>query len=107
MAEWIDKGDYEVKIVAEAKDLGVNAQIQLVRFKKGRYVHYHKKRTEFFYFFNGKGKAVLDGAEKEIAKGSFFLVKPYVKHAFVCESAKPLEAIMLKANNEHGDTYTD
>ncbi len=108
MHEWIHKEGYKTRLLADEADMDVKgAQLQLVRFKEGKYVHYHKKRREFFYFTKGNGKVIINGAEKKIEPGSTFLIKPRVRHAFVNESKELLEAIMFKTNDSKDDTYSE
>lgn len=108
MPEWIAKKGYETRLLADENDLALaETQIQLVRFKEGKYAHYHKKKTEFFYFTKGKGELIIDGEQKKIVPGSTFLIKPNIRHTFINESDTVLEAIMFKTNNSKDDTYTD
>ncbi len=108
MPEGITKKGYMTRVLADEKDMDLaGTQIQLVRFKEGKYPHYHKKKTEFFYFIKGNGKIIIDGKEKKIAPGSTFLIKPNIKHAFLNESGGVLEAIMFKTNDSKDDTYSE
>lgn len=108
MHEWIPKKGYETLLLADESDLSSKGtQAQLVRFKKGKYAHYHKKKTEFFYFTKGEGKVIINGKEKKIVPASAFLIKPNMKHKFINESSDVLEAIMFKTNKFQDDTYTE
>jgi len=105
---WVDKGGYDTGLIAENEGLGQEGvQIQLVRLKKGKYQHYHKKKTEVFYFISGSGKLILEGKELEVKSGSHFVIKSGMKHTFINENEEPLVGIMMKTNNEEDDTFTD
>ncbi len=106
MAKWVKKAGYETLLLAGEKDLdSAGAEAQLVRFRRGKYSHFHKKKTELFYFTAGSGRAIIGGVEKRLGRGSWLLVPPNVIHKFVNEAEAPLEAIMLKTNSRRGDTY--
>lgn len=108
MPKPVKKEGYETTELADEKALACfGTQIQLVRFLEGKYEHYHKKKTEFFYFLKGKGKVLMEGKEIPLQEGVSVLVKPGVKHTFIRESREPLEAIMFKTNSSPDDTFTD
>ena len=108
MHNWISKEGYETMLLADESDLSLKGtQIQLVRFKAGKYAHYYKRKTEFFYFTKGTGKVIIDNTEKKIVPRSSFLIKPNVNHTFINDSEGLLEAIMFKTNDLKEDTYTE
>lgn len=108
MTKWIHKTGYSKKILAEGNDLSLmGALVQLARFGKGEGKHYHKRKTEFFYFLKGEGKAIVDGKEKLMKPGMSLLIKPNVVHDFVKVSSGSWEAIMFKTNNSVDDTFTE
>jgi quercetin dioxygenase-like cupin family protein len=109
MSGWIVKEGYDTNIVATAEDLNLPAtEVQLFRFRKGKFEHYHKLKTEFFYFTSGVGKVIIDGIEQELKPGSTLLVQPGQRHMFINESSEAsLEGIMFKTNNDPSDTYQD
>ncbi len=105
---WINKEGYSTKILASGSKINCKGcEIQLVRFQKGKYSHYHKKKTEFFYFTKGRGRVIIDGKERVLSEGSIVIVKPNQRHTFMNDSNELLQAIMLKTNNSPRDTYTD
>ena len=56
MNDWIEKDGYDTCLLASADDLNTKAtEVQLFRFRKGKFDHYHKAKTEFFYFTAGDG----------------------------------------------------
>jgi len=108
MTNWVEKEGYSTKYLASNDEIDCkNSEIQLVRLKKGKYSHYHKKKTEIFYFIKGYGKAIIDGKEIFLKSGTFIIVKPNVRHTFINESENILEAINIKTNNDPKDTYAD
>lgn len=105
---WVKKDGYRTKILANAEDLSSpKAEIQLVRFLKGKYSHYHKRKTEFFFFLAGEGKVKVDKKEIKLKAGSYLLVKPNTVHTFINESQEALEAIMFKTNSSPKDTFRE
>ena len=106
MSRWIKKNGYETFNLATENDLdGKETQLQLVRFHTGKHGHYHKRKTEFFYFTKGEGKVIINNEEKKLTQGGWLLVKPNVYHTFINESENPLEAIMFKTNHQSEDTF--
>ena len=105
---WIDKEGYSTNILANEKDLSSKGtQLELVRFYKGKYKHYHKVKTESFYFLKGKGCLILKEEKIEIHPGKFIVIQPKVVHEWINDSDEPMEAIMIKTNNSLEDTYID
>jgi quercetin dioxygenase-like cupin family protein len=109
MDSWIEKDGYDTCLLASADELNAEAtEIQQFRFRKGKFDHYHKAKTEFFYFTAGIGKVFLNGREQELRPGTTLVVQPGVRHMFVNESDdQMLEGIMVKTNNDPSDTYRD
>lgn len=107
MSDWIRKDGYETCLQAAVDTLNANAtEVHLIRFWSGKFNHYHKKTTEFFYFTAGSGRVVLDGMEQELHPGVTVIVRPHITHAFMNDSMKvPLEAVMVKINPHPEDTY--
>ena len=105
---WVEKVGYATRMMADSEALSSpGTQIELVRFGKGKYKHYHKQKTEAFYFIGGSGRAVIDGEERSIQVGSFVLMKPGVVHEWINDFDEPLEAVMVKTNNSLDDTFTE
>lgn len=103
---WVDKKTYETRLIADQVELDCEgSEVQMVRFNKGKFSHYHKRKTEFFYFISGQGKVVLNGETIPLSVGSKLLVKPMETHSFINDSNTPLEAIMFKTNSEANDTF--
>ena len=105
---WIDKEGYSTNILANEKDLSSKGtQLELVRFYKGKYKHYHKIKTETFYFLKGKGFLILNGGKIEIYPEKLIVVPPNSIHEWINKSDEPMEAILIKTNNSLEDTYID
>lgn len=109
MSEWTKKDGYDTQILAGPAEMSApGVEIQLLRFHGGKFEHYHKRKTEFFYFTAGQGKVLLDGKEQALGPGSFLVVRPGVKHTFINESSEVmLEGIMVKTNNDPSDICRD
>ena len=106
MTEWVQKDGYDTRLLASPQDLeAAGVEIQLFRFRKGKFTHYHRCKTEFFYFTSGCGWVILDGVKQVLSAGSTLLVKPNVRHTFVNDSdLELLQGIMVKTNNDPADT---
>lgn len=103
---WVKKNGYETLLLANDKDLNLpQTEAQVVRFHQGKFAHYHKVKTEFFYITSGEGSVILDGKEISLKKGSSLLVQPGMNHEFINKSDVPLEAVMFKTNSTPEDTY--
>jgi mannose-6-phosphate isomerase-like protein (cupin superfamily) len=103
---WVNKNGYETLLLANDSDLNLpNTEAQVVRFYQGKYAHYHKVKTEFFYVTSGEGFVVIEGEVLPLKKGISIVVKPGMKHEFINKSDVPLEAVMFKTNSTADDTY--
>jgi quercetin dioxygenase-like cupin family protein len=109
MGDWQEKEGYDTYILANGNDLSAPAvEVQLFRFRKGKFGHHHRQKTEFFYFTLGNGRVIIDGQERALSPGSTLLVRPNVRHTFVNDSdSELLEGIMVKTNNDPTDTFRD
>ena len=105
---WKDKNGYSTFLLAnEASLSSKGSQIELVRFFKGKYKHYHKIKTESFYYLKGNGHLILDGKKINIQPGKFIVIPPRCTHEWINKFDEPLEALMIKTNNSLEDTYID
>jgi len=106
MNEWIDKDGYSTCRLADAAHLRCpGTEIQLVRFHQGKTEHYHKTKTEFFYFTSGCGSIVIDGVTSTLRADISVVVHPKQRHTFINDSNEPLEAIQIKMNSTSDDTF--
>jgi len=105
---WVRKNNYSTNILANGKALSSRrTEIQLVRFHKGKYSHYHKKKTEFFYFLKGSGEVIVGKRKLQLKSGSYLLIRPNTVHEFINKSDRALEAIMIKTNSNKKDTFIE
>jgi mannose-6-phosphate isomerase-like protein (cupin superfamily) len=107
MNDWIRKDGYDTCLQATADNLNTSGtEVHLIRFREGKFSHYHKETTEFFYFTAGTGRVMMDDRERRLYPGVTILVQPRVMHTFMNDSADELlEAIMVKTNIHPEDTY--
>lgn len=95
---WVDKKGYSSNILATENELASQGtQIELVRFFKGKHKHYHKIKTESFYFLKGKGYLILDGIKQEILPRKFVIIPPNHVHEWVNVPEEPMDAVILKS----------
>jgi len=106
MSDWVNKDGYSKKVLAVDENIGVEGcQVQLAKIGKGERKHYHKNKTEIFYFLKGHGFAIIDGEKKKIEPGTFLVMKPNQVHTIEQESPEMLEVYMVKINSTPDDTY--
>ena len=104
MNKWVGKGSYLTKSLSSEKQLSCKGiQIQLVKIK-GKSEHYHKSKTEFFYFLRNGGVVIIAGKKHRIRKGMIIVIKPYLVHSFVAKKGY-IEALMVKTNHNDNDTF--
>jgi mannose-6-phosphate isomerase-like protein (cupin superfamily) len=56
---------------------------------------------QILYIVDGEGRAVLDGVDEEIEKGSLVFVPTGVRHNVVCDKGEPLKLFTLYAPPQH------
>lgn len=107
MSNWIQKKGYATAMQAAENTLNSSGtEVHLVRFQEGKFTHYHKETTEFFYFTTGSGRVILDGKEKQLHPGVTLVIEPYVTHTFINDrNDQYLEAVLVKTNCNGDDTY--
>lgn len=107
MDDWIEKKGYSTCLQATGENLNVvDAEVHLIRFREGKFSHYHKFTTEFFHFTSGTGRVMLDDREEKLFPGASIVIQPLVKHTFLNDSeTKLLEAVMVKTNMHPEDTF--
>lgn len=99
---WIQKKGYSKKILFTNSKLGV--QIQLAKVGQNEKIHFHKQKTELFYFLRGKGASTVDGKKTEVGPGSLLIIKPNQVHHLE-PSSKEIKVFMIKINSSPDDTY--
>ncbi len=104
---WIMKEGYETSILAEAALLNSpGTEIQKVRFHSGKYAHFHKVKTEFFFVISGEGEIQKGDSITRLSPGVSILIPPGIEHTFIVpEGCPPLTALMVKTNSSPEDTY--
>jgi mannose-6-phosphate isomerase-like protein (cupin superfamily) len=107
MGNWIEKKGYSTCLQAAGEALSVaGAEVHLIRFREGKFSHYHKYTTEFFHFTSGTGRVMLDDRESRLYPGVSIVIPPRVKHTFINDSKEQLlEAVMVKTNMCPEDTF--
>lgn len=73
------------------------------------FVHSHKNNEEIYVVFAGKGKAVIDGEDVELAAGDWIRISPAGKRQFFAaeDSAISFACIQVKENSLEGYTMDD
>ncbi len=73
------------------------------------FVHSHKQNEEIYVVLSGRGKAVVDGEEIELATGDWMRIAPEGKRQFFAaeDSAISFACIQVKAGSLEGYTMTD
>lgn len=73
------------------------------------FVHSHKNNEEIYLILSGKGKAVIDGEDVEIAKGDVVRISPEGKRQFFAAEDSELSyaCIQVKAGSIGGFTAED
>ncbi|MBU0578753.1 cupin domain-containing protein [Patescibacteria group bacterium] len=99
---WIQKKGYSKKILFTDDKAGL--QIQLAKIRQNEKIHFHKKKTEFFFVLKGRGTATIDNKETKIRPGSFLVIQPKQIH-HVVPITKEIKVFMVKINSTPEDTY--
>ncbi len=104
---WISKDGYDTSLLADAESLNSpGTEIQKVRFNSGKYAHFHKEKTEFFFVISGYGEITAGTSTTELKPGVSIVVQPGQHHTFIVpEGSPPVEALMVKTNSSPEDTY--
>ncbi|MEA3453161.1 MAG: cupin domain-containing protein [Patescibacteria group bacterium] len=105
---WIEKKGYSKKIFFDENDLNFpGSLVQQIKIKAGETagVHYHKKQTEIFYFFNGNGYFIVNGKRIDLEEGDTLVIEPNDKHSVVNEGEEDFIYIAFKLNYHPEDSY--
>jgi quercetin dioxygenase-like cupin family protein len=107
MNNWIKKDGYDTCLQATGENLSCSGtEIHLIRFREGKFSHYHRDTTEFFHITAGKGRILLDGRVRRLFPGASFIIQPHVRHTFINDlKDQLLEAVMVKTNTHPEDTF--
>ena len=73
------------------------------------FIHSHKNNEEIYVVLAGKGKAVVDGENVELATGDWLRISPKGKRRFFAaeDSAISFACIQVKENSLEGYTVDD
>lgn len=73
------------------------------------FIHSHKSNEEIYVVLAGKGKAVIDGEDVELAAGDWIRISPAGKRRFFAaeDSAISFACIQVKENSLEGYTMDD
>lgn len=73
------------------------------------FIHSHKNNEEIYVVLAGKGKAVIDGEDVELAAGDWIRISPAGKRQFfaAADSAISFACIQVKENSLEGYTMDD
>ena len=65
--------------------------------------HAHTRNDEVLFFWEGKGRAIIDGEEHELRPGTTVLAVPYAQHCFINDGDSDLKFVwmMLPADLEN------
>ncbi|SHO48757.1 Cupin domain-containing protein [Desulfopila aestuarii DSM 18488] len=107
MDTWTRKSGYDTCLQAASDQLNASGtEVHLIRFRDGKFCHFHKTTTEFFHFTKGIGRVVLNGEEQPLYPGTSLVIKSYDVHTFMNDSDEELlEAVMVKVNTHPQDTF--
>lgn len=61
-------------------------------------VHSHDDHEEIFICFQGRGKVVMNGEEKEFARGDVLVFKPGESHGFKSDNVDALAYLCIGVN---------
>ena len=102
--DWIDRGSYRKRILAEP---GEGALVQVVQVPAGRAVgeHYHTQQTEFYYILRGRAKLRIGGEVYEAKQGDAFICRAGEVHSVDNSSGEEaFELLVLKLNYKGEDS---
>lgn len=88
------------------------AEVSINRLPAGAnvpFVHSHKNNEEIYGIIEGKGKAVIDGEDVEIAAGDWLKIAPPAKRQFFAANDSDIVyiCIQVKENSLEGFTASD
>lgn len=88
------------------------AEVSVNQFPAGSsvpFVHSHKRNEEIYGILSGKGKAVIDDVEVDLATGDWLKISPAAKRQFFAanDSGITYVCIQVKENSLEGFTADD
>ena len=93
----------ENRYFRQVLETGEHTQIVLMSIKPGEEIgeEVHDDNDQVLYFVQGKGKAVLEGEEKEFGEDDVFLVRAGTKHNFINTGKEDLKIITSYSPAHH------
>ena len=70
------------------------------------FVHSHKNNEEIYGILSGKGKAVIDGEEIELAAGDWLKIAPAAKRQFFAASDSGITYVCIQVKENSLDSFT-
>ncbi len=88
------------------------AEVSINRLPAGAcvpFIHSHKSNEEIYGIFEGKGKAIIDGASVELSAGDWLRISPSAERQFFAAPDSPIAyiCIQVKAGSLGGFTAGD
>ena len=70
------------------------------------FVHSHKNNEEIYGILSGKGKAVIDGEDIELAAGDWLKIAPAAKRQFFAASDSGITYVCIQVKENSLDSFT-
>lgn len=70
------------------------------------FVHSHKQNEEIYVILSGKGKAVIDGENVELAEGDWLRVAPAAKRQFSATEDSDISFVCIQVKENSLEEYT-
>ena len=70
------------------------------------FVHSHKNNEEIYGILSGKGKAVIDGEEIELAAGDWLKIAPAAKRQFFAAGDSGITYVCIQVKENALDSFT-
>lgn len=87
---------------------GPRLEVGLLVFRPGQKLgeHFHREVEETFFFFEGRGKFIVNGREYDIIPGDIFKLDPGEKHDIINDTDTDIKAIFIKCPYLPSDKVT-
>jgi len=91
-----DNNKFLEQVIARGEFSGIMfANVHYYRPGEDHGVHSHIDHEEIFICFQGKGTAVTDKGEIEVARGDVLVFKPGETHGFIADEVDPLAYLCI------------
>lgn len=70
------------------------------------FVHSHRQNEEIYGILAGKGRAVIDGEEVELAAGDWLRVAPAAKRQFSAAADSGIKYVCIQVKQNSLESYT-